>query len=204
MNFCYCDCHKLWGSTIPPVCSCRCRDEFTKDFNKYLRERMQRDCIHQSDKEPEHECGLEDWVELQKQHAKPIPKDPELVDINRRLEKLEKRIEALLKELEKSVEELKIKSAHKSNHLLNRIEDLEHEMKMQRKQINSLTFTVEKLEGNQIQEKEPHKCSVCDGTGKFLTDVGHKLIMAGRYKMDEFGRRYIDCEICHSKGIVWG
>lgn len=25
MNFCLCDCHKMWGSTIPPVCTCACR-----------------------------------------------------------------------------------------------------------------------------------------------------------------------------------
>lgn len=115
-----------------------------------------------------------------------------------------KKLEARLEELEKSVEELKIKSAHKSNHLLNRIEDLEDEMQRQRKQINILTSIVEKLEGKQIQEKEPHKCPICGGEGKYFTLKYLHSFEFGAVQRDQSGRPYIMCKTCQGKGILWG
>ena len=55
-------------------------------------------------------------------------------------------------------------------------------------------------ENFQFEEyKRPHKCPVCDGTGKDRTRLTCDTFGPGTHKLE-----HSNCNACEGKGIVWG
>ncbi len=77
-------------------------------------------------------------------------------------------------------------------------------------QLAKTNFKLERLRSDckQVIEKNndrPHRCPICNGDGIVFTEFKSRstIRLSGKYKMDEEGRTYMECEPCNGKGILW-
>lgn len=57
----------------------------------------------------------------------------------------------------------------------------------------------------QIGVKRPHKCPVCDATGKTKRRLTLKEFLGDYWlALDDTGRVIVDCHACNGRGVLWG
>lgn len=175
MAQCNCDCHKdVWMGVNPPQCNCSC-------------------------------SKLEAGQSGQIGTFKPFPSVASPINpAIERLENIEKRIEKLEKDVISRINNLNLFALNeKINDLQESYQGLAHELKFC---MEELATTKKLLIPTKLVDPEetkacgqfPHKCPVCEGTGKNV----HKLIPAEEVEKGIHKLVYPDCHACE-KGVLW-
>jgi DNA repair exonuclease SbcCD ATPase subunit len=132
----------------------------------------------------------------------PSELDIRLQDVERRIDKIPDNYTRRDKEISKRIDDIE-------NGLINRVGILGKalhdfsELSIRMDQLETELNTVRTLGSRAYHPKKPHKCPVCNGQGKFLTQSALLEPFEKRI-IDSAGRHFTLCNGCEGKGIVWG
>jgi hypothetical protein len=192
-NFCYCDCHKMWCSVVPPVCNCMCNK--SNPFQETLSL-----CIHgkplkfnncdQCANIIDNYAALNNRIEALHEHK--IRQIDENRKISGRIDELQNNVANTINDSLDRIEKLedfheKFKDVLKAD-----INSVQQIMDGVYKRLDELEECVNRITEDDMKVgRQPHKCPVCNGTTIIPDFMSGNCIL-----------KNVDCQSC-DKGIVW-